>query len=73
MKALADTIAADVFNNNIKVQLIEYPSNYPQDEPRRRCPDLTKIRENVGYAPKVGLKAGLKRFNRWFRENAMDA
>jgi len=73
MKALADMIAEGIFNNSIKVQLIKYPDNYPQDEPRRRCPDLRKIRKDIGYEPKMGLKAGLTRFNKWFRANVSDA
>ncbi|MBI2654821.1 NAD-dependent epimerase/dehydratase family protein [Candidatus Woesearchaeota archaeon] len=73
MKALADMVAADVFSNEIKVQLIKYPENYPQDEPSRRCPNLSKIKKNLGYEPKVDLKTGLKRLNKWFRASSPDA
>ena len=73
MKALAEMIAITVFNNEIKVQLIKYPKNYPQDEPNRRCPNLSKIRKNLGYEPKVDLKTGLKRLNKWFKVNSLDA
>lgn len=69
MKALADLIAATVFNNEIKVRLMQYPENYPKDEPNRRCPDLSKIKKNLGYSAKVDLKTGLKRFNKWFRSS----
>ena len=73
MKALADMIAATVFSNGVKVKLIQYPENYPQDEPNRRCPDLSKIRKKLSYEPKVDLKTGLKRFNKWFMANSIDA
>ena len=73
MKALADMIASGVFDNEIEVKLIQYPSNYPQDEPRRRCPDLTKIKISQGYKPSIDLKTGLKRFYRWFKENSLEA
>ena len=72
MKALADMIASDVFDDKIEVKLIQYPGNYPQDEPRRRCPDLTKIKKNLNYEQTVDLKTGLKRFYKWFRENNLE-
>lgn len=45
--------------------LIDYPENYPADEPQRRCPDITKARQHIGFEPKVGLDEGLKRFLGW--------
>ncbi len=35
--------------------------NYLADNPQRRCPDLTKIRETLGWRPRVGLADGLSR------------
>jgi dTDP-glucose 4,6-dehydratase len=32
----------------------------PQDDPRQRCPDITKAREHLGWEPKINLEAGLK-------------
>ncbi|MBI2653765.1 NAD-dependent epimerase/dehydratase family protein [Candidatus Woesearchaeota archaeon] len=72
MKALADMIASEVFNNGVKVQFIDYPTIYPKDEPRRRCPDLTKIKTNLGYKSSVDLRTGLIRFYKWFKENALE-
>lgn len=34
---------------------------YLTDNPNRRCPDLTKARRDLGYAPTVGLAEGLSR------------
>jgi UDP-glucuronate decarboxylase len=34
----------------------------PQDDPRRRCPDVTKAKELLNWHPKVDLDEGLKRF-----------
>ena len=46
----------------------------PQDDPTRRCPDITKARTRLGWEPKVGLEEGLRRTIEWFqatvRENA---
>ena len=71
MRSLADMVASEVFDNKVKVNLIRYPDAYPQDEPRRRCPDITKISKQLGYSPKVDLKNGLKRSYLWFKENAI--
>ncbi len=68
MLALAETIAEAIFNGSAHVKLIRYPDNYPQDEPRRRCPDLSKIKKELGYMQKVSLKEGLKRSFVWMRD-----
>jgi len=34
----------------------------------RRCPDLTRLRELTGYAPKVPLAAGLRETFDWYRD-----
>ncbi len=49
----------------IKHRLVEYPDSYPTDEPNRRCPDITKARIHLDYAPHVKLEDGLRRFYRW--------
>ena len=67
MMKLATTVS-EIFDNKVKINRIKYPSNYPQDEPKRRCPDLTKIRKNLGYAPSVQLKDGLRRVVAWYKE-----
>ena len=32
----------------------------PEDDPKQRCPDITKAREQLGWEPKIDLEAGLK-------------
>jgi len=32
----------------------------PQDDPKQRCPDISKAKRILGWAPKVGLAEGLK-------------
>lgn len=49
-------------------QLHDYPVSYPADEPMRRCPDLTKIRTQLNYAPTISLEDGLHRTLEWFRD-----
>jgi dTDP-glucose 4,6-dehydratase len=40
----------------------------PQDDPRRRCPDLAKAQRLLDYAPSVALQEGLGRTIAWFVE-----
>jgi UDP-glucuronate decarboxylase len=41
-----------------RVELIRKP--IPKDDPRRRCPDITKARKLLGFQPKTALDVGLK-------------
>lgn len=67
MGTLAQMVA-DVLDNGVKVELIEYPDTYPADEPNRRRPDITKAYTHLKYKPRVDLKTGLKRSIQWFKE-----
>jgi len=42
--------------------------HYLTDNPQRRCPDLTKSQEHLGYQPSVPLEEGLRRTLRWAGE-----
>lgn len=39
----------------------------PEDDPKRRCPDITKANEILQWEPKVTLEEGLKHTIEWFR------
>ena len=39
----------------------------PQDDPKQRCPDITRAREALGWAPTVELETGLERTITYFR------
>ena len=47
------------------VSFISYPDTYPAGEPQRRCPDLAKARQELGYDARIDLKVGLGRFVEW--------
>ena len=51
----------------IKSTNISYPKNYPQVEPQRRCPDISKAR-SIGYDPDVALEDGLHRTLLWYQK-----
>jgi len=40
----------------------------PKDDPKRRCPDMDKLKSLVGWKPSVGLEDGLKRTLVWFKD-----
>ena len=39
----------------------------PQDDPKQRCPDITRARTLLGWQPTVDLDMGLARTIEWFR------
>jgi len=39
-----------------------------EDDPRRRCPDITRARTKLGWEPKVQLEEGLRRSIEFFRQ-----
>lgn len=44
----------------------------PVDDPRRRCPDITKARRVLGgWEPRVSLSEGLARTIAYFRQSAV--
>ena len=43
----------------------------PLDDPRRRCPDIKRARELLGWQPKVNLEEGLKRTITWFKKRGI--
>jgi len=40
----------------------------PQDDPKQRKPDITKVKTTLKWQPKVGLNEGLKKTIGWFKE-----
>jgi dTDP-glucose 4,6-dehydratase len=38
----------------------------PEDDPKRRCPDITRARQSLGWEPRVGAREGLRKTLDWF-------
>ncbi|WP_437185660.1 UDP-glucuronic acid decarboxylase family protein [Planctomicrobium sp. SH668] len=51
---------------NAKSKLIRRP--LPADDPKRRCPDITKARTILNWEPQVALKEGLQRTADYYRD-----
>ena len=67
MKALAEIVAEIVTDKKVEINLVKYPDAYPQDEPTRRCPDLSKAKSMVDYYPSISLRDGLVRSYKWMK------
>jgi UDP-glucuronate decarboxylase len=39
----------------------------PPDDPKRRCPDITKAKQILGWSPNITLEEGLGRIISWFK------
>jgi len=54
----------------ISIKLIESKDpNYTKDNPQRRCPDLSLLKNSVNYAPEINFEEGLKRVYKWYKGN----
>lgn len=40
---------------------------FPQDDPRRRCPDITLAKKSLGWQPKISLEEGLEKTIEYFK------
>lgn len=73
MRVLADTVvqvAEELFEYKGKVVMqTNSDDDYLTDNPNRRCPDITKAREQIGYNPGIGIDEGLRNTLLWYAEN----
>jgi UDP-glucuronate decarboxylase len=53
-------------------QIVRRPSadgHYLTDNPQRRCPDISKARQELGFTPAITLDDGLRRTLLWYADN----
>tara|TARA_Y100000590_G_scaffold83476_1_gene93045 strand:- start:1504 stop:2538 length:1035 start_codon:yes stop_codon:yes gene_type:complete len=65
---IAKIIKKIIGDKSIKIKKIKYPKDYPSNEPRRRCPDISSIKKEFNYKPKINLAKGLKYFYNYFNK-----
>ena len=74
VKELAEMVifeSAQLFG--YKGKLVFETSNdaeYLTDNPNRRCPIITKARDQLGYNPKIDIEQGLKRSLIWYKDHS---
>jgi len=62
-------LVRDAMPYKVDVVSIDPPhAVYATSDPKRRCPDITKLQRLTGFEPKVPLEEGLRRTIRWFSE-----
>lgn len=48
---------------NVPIEVIPAPDDWPSGgDPNRRCPDISRAREELGYEPSVSFEDGLREF-----------
>jgi nucleoside-diphosphate-sugar epimerase len=52
-----------------KSQLTFHP--LPRDDPKRRCPDTSKLKKLTGWKPKMTFAKGLERTITWFSSRSL--
>jgi len=73
VKGLADIVKEVVEENlpefTVDINFTEPPlAVYADSDPKRRCPDISKVTEFTGYSPKYPLREGLKRTIEWYQD-----
>ena len=63
MKGFTD----EVIGKSIGKHSIEFVGA-AKDDPRRRCPDISRIKEQLGWEPQVDFAEGLRRTVEWFKD-----
>ena len=53
-----------ILNKNIQISYL--PDT--KGSPKRRCPDVSKIKKMTGYTCKVGLEKGIKKTYKWYKD-----
>ena len=69
MRELARLVIATCGKDSQVVQQTSPDAQYLTDNPQRRCPDITKAKQRLGYQPKVSLKEGLIRTRDYYLDH----
>jgi len=67
MMKLAELISGIIGNVKIEMQTSD-DKDYLTDNPQRRCPDISRAKEELQYNPEIQIQAGLKRTILWYKE-----
>ncbi|MDA8846105.1 NAD-dependent epimerase/dehydratase family protein [Candidatus Pelagibacter bacterium] len=66
---LAQKVLHSVPNSKSKLIQIDYPDNYPKNEPMRRCPNIDKYYKEFKQKPSIGIDEGLINFYQYAKKN----
>jgi nucleoside-diphosphate-sugar epimerase len=60
-------MVADIAGVELRIE----KGRLPVDDPTRRCPDISRAKETLGWSPRVDVREGLARTIAWFREHSV--
>jgi UDP-glucuronate decarboxylase len=70
LAGLVVDVAGQLFGYNGRViRGTSLDADYLVDNPNRRCPLITKARQELGYEPRITLDEGIRRALLWYRGN----
>jgi len=72
MLHLAETILRTTGKSGIKTRTSMEQKSLPEDDPKRRCPDITLAKQMLSWQPTIGLEEGLRQTIDWFRSIHFD-
>ena len=61
-------ILRDAYKSNVKIKIT---GDYRIGDIRSNYADLTKIKEKLGYEPKINFKEGIKKFVKWVEKQGI--
>jgi nucleoside-diphosphate-sugar epimerase len=64
---------AEIIASACGVPLRTVEAEMPQDDPKQRCPDISKAKRLIGWEPVVSLQEGLSETIAWFRSQLVIA
>ena len=64
MLQLAEEVLAAIPESRSTISFVPLP----KDDPKQRCPDITKARSVLGWSPTVNLREGLGRTVEYYRK-----
>ena len=59
---------AEKISNLLSIELKTVESMLPIDDPKKRCPDISKAKEILHWQPSTNLEEGLKKSIQWFED-----
>ena len=63
-------IVANLLPEKVPIEKIKPPhAVYGDSDPKRRCPDISKLQSAINFAPKYNLEEGVGRTIQWYLEN----
>jgi len=67
MRDLAGKLLEAAQSDKKVIHQTSVEQDYLTDNPYRRCPDISKARNLLGYSPKVSIDDGLRRMLQWYK------